>query len=87
LGELDTIAVDPAAWRGGVGRALMATATDALAAAGYRRAILWTVEGYERGRRFYESQGWVRGDRRRDEGRQVAFGRTLPERPQSGSSA
>jgi N-acetylglutamate synthase-like GNAT family acetyltransferase len=40
LGELDTIAVDPAASRSGVGRVLMTTAIDALAAAGYRRAIL-----------------------------------------------
>jgi GNAT superfamily N-acetyltransferase len=91
LGELDTIAVDPAAWRGGVGRALMTTAIDALSAAGCRRAILWTVDGYERGHRFYESQGWVRDGRRRDEGRQVAFRRTLADPPadptQSGSSA
>jgi GNAT superfamily N-acetyltransferase len=91
LGELDTIAVDPAARRSGVGRALMTTAVDALAAAGYRRAILWTVDGYERGHRFYESLGWVRDGRRRDEGRQVAFGRALPDpsadAAQSGSNA
>jgi GNAT superfamily N-acetyltransferase len=83
--------VDPGAWCSGVGRALMTTAIDALAAAGYRRAILWTVDGYERGHRFYESQGWVRDGRWRDEGRQVAYGRALPdpsaEAAQSGSSA
>jgi GNAT superfamily N-acetyltransferase len=90
VGELDTIAVDPAAWRSGVGRALMTTAIEALTAAGYDRAILWTVEGYERGQRFYESQGWVRDGRRRDEGRQIAYERPLAGRPpvaQSGSSA
>jgi GNAT superfamily N-acetyltransferase len=91
LGEVDTIAVDPPAWRNGVGRALMATAIDALTAAGYLRAILWTIEGYEQGQRFYESQGWVRDGRWRDDGRQIAFRRTLPEPSdevaQSGSNA
>lgn len=79
LGELDTIAVDPACWRGGVGAALMTTAVDALADAGYRRAILWTVDRYEQGRGFYESQGWRRDERLvRDDSRQIAFRRDLP---------
>lgn len=39
LGELDTIAVDPAHWRVGVGGALMGIAIDGLAREGYRRAI------------------------------------------------
>jgi GNAT superfamily N-acetyltransferase len=77
LGELDTIAVDPACWRSGIGAALMATAVDELTRTGYHRAILWTVAEYERGHRFYESQGWVLDGRTRNEGRQVAFSRSL----------
>jgi N-acetylglutamate synthase-like GNAT family acetyltransferase len=44
LGELDTIAVAPAYWRGGIGRALMAIALRHLREDGYREAILWTLE-------------------------------------------
>ncbi len=39
LGELDTIAVYPAWWRSGIGRALMATAIHALRANAYREAV------------------------------------------------
>ena len=68
LGELDTIAVDTPYWRTGVGRALISQALHYLKVDGYREAILWTVEGYERGIAFYEAMGW-----RRDGGRQVRF--------------
>ena len=79
LGELDTIAVDPAYWRAGVGRALMATALEGLSRAGYRRAILWTVARYERGRGFYQAHGWRRDETlTRDDGRQIAFRHDLP---------
>jgi GNAT superfamily N-acetyltransferase len=77
LGELDSIGVDPAYWRTGVGRALMAVAFDALAA--YDEGILWTIAGYERGIAFYESLGWVADGGTRDEGRQVSF-RWSPQR-------
>ena len=43
LGELDTIAVDPSAWRTGIGRTLMAVALRHLTANGYREAVLWTL--------------------------------------------
>jgi GNAT superfamily N-acetyltransferase len=77
LGELDTVAVDPREWRKGVGRALMSAAIDGLRAAGYAKAILWTVAGYERGRIFYESTGWQADGGARDDGRQVSFRRTV----------
>jgi GNAT superfamily N-acetyltransferase len=73
LGELDTIAVDPAWWRAGVGRALMAVALRALEAAGYREAVLWTLANYAQGQRFYEATGWRVDGGVRDEGRQVCY--------------
>ena len=73
LGELDTIAVDKPHWRTGVGSALMLLALRRLAADGYREAVLWTVEGYERGIAFYEAMGWRRAGGTRDGGRQVRF--------------
>lgn len=79
LGELDTIAVAPAAWRQGVGRSLMSCALDDLCAAGYRDGILWTLADYARGQRFYESTGWRASGEARDSGRQVAFRRSLTD--------
>jgi N-acetylglutamate synthase-like GNAT family acetyltransferase len=73
LGELDTIAVSPSAWRHGVGRRLMDSALDDLRAAGHREAILWTLADYEQGRSFYEATGWLASDEVRDAGRQIAF--------------
>ena len=73
LGELDTIAVDPAHWRKSIGTALMRTALDALAEAGFTEAILWTLAGYDQGQTFYNSMGWTRDGRTRDNGHQVAF--------------
>lgn len=77
LGELDTIAVDPANWRAGVGSALMRIALVGLADAGFRQAILWTLANYDRGQRFYESAGWTRDGGTRDEGHQVSFRHSL----------
>jgi ribosomal protein S18 acetylase RimI-like enzyme len=73
LGELDTIAVDPAYWRMGVGTALMRTALDAIVEGGYREGILWTLANYERARRFYLSAGWRPDGGSRDDGRQVSY--------------
>src|SRR5262249_32114745 len=75
LGELDTIAVAPSAWRTGVGRALMLIALDALALE-YREAIVWTVAGYERGHAFYHSTGWTIDGGSRADGREVSFRRS-----------
>ena len=71
LGEVDTIAVDPLYWRAGTGRMLMLLALQYLAADGYHQAILWTVEGYDRGIAFYEAMGWRRDGGIRDEGLQI----------------
>lgn len=71
LGELDTIAVDPLHWRTGIGTALMSVALRHLASDGYYEAIVWTVEGYERGIAFYKAFGWRRDGGVRDDGRQI----------------
>jgi ribosomal protein S18 acetylase RimI-like enzyme len=73
LGELDTIAVDPAHWRSGVGSALMRTALDALHHDCYREAILWTLAHYDRGQSFYLATGWTPDGGTRDNGHQVSF--------------
>ena len=77
LGELDTIAVDPPHWRTGIGKTLISLALKHLVSDGYSEAILWTVEGYERGIAFYEAMGWRQGSGVRDEGRQIRFRRDL----------
>lgn len=75
IGELDTIAVVPAWWRRGIGRALMAVANDHLDLDGYERAVLWTWAGYHRAAAFYPSVGWTRTQTFRDGGRQVCYSR------------
>lgn len=80
LGELDTIAVDPTAWREGVGRALMSVAVRWLRSDGYRRAILWTLARYPRGAAFYEAMGWRCSGATRQEGRQIRFDHDLSMR-------
>lgn len=77
LGELDTIAVAPSAWRRGVGRRLMDRALDELRAAGYHEGILWTLAHYEQGRTFYEATGWRASGEVRAAGQQIAFRSSL----------
>ncbi|WP_157181242.1 GNAT family N-acetyltransferase [Actinopolymorpha alba] len=86
LGELDTIAVDPAYWRSGVGTALMRTALEGIVEAGFTEGILWTLSGYDRGQRFYEAMGWRRDGGIRDNGHQISFRNSLgrPQRPRVG---
>jgi GNAT superfamily N-acetyltransferase len=57
-GEVAAIYLDPAAWSTGCGRALMASALDRLAAAGYEQATLWVLDTNARARRFYEAAGF-----------------------------
>lgn len=71
ISELDTIAVDPAWWRRGIGRALLAVALDQLRADGYREAVLWTLANYDQGQRFYAAAGWAADGGTRDAGRQM----------------
>ena len=77
LGELYTIAVDPSYWRTGIGEALMSVALRYLVVDGYDEAIVWTVEGYERGIAFYDAMGWCRDGGVRDGERQIRFRRDL----------
>lgn len=58
IGELDGFYVAPAAWRRGVGRALLAASVEQLRADGFRQATLWTAVDNHRPRRIYETGGW-----------------------------
>jgi ribosomal protein S18 acetylase RimI-like enzyme len=58
-GEIYAIYVDPAHWGTGAGRALMDVAVAQLTAAALRPVRLWTLDGNERARRFYERYGFV----------------------------
>lgn len=67
-GELYAIYVLPEAWGSGAGPALMASALEALRAAGFAEATLWVLADNPRARRFYEREGWrVDGATRREE--------------------
>lgn len=76
LGELDTIAVDPAYWRRGVGTALMDKALEELAGR-FDQAILWTLANYPQGQNFYAKTGWTPTDQTRDDGHQVCYHRSF----------
>jgi GNAT superfamily N-acetyltransferase len=58
-GEVPAIYVEPSAMGMGVGRELLEEATAELRLAGFSRATLWVLEANERGRRFYENEGWA----------------------------
>ena len=77
LGELDTIAVEPASWRRGIGRGLMDVSVQHLAGDGYTAAVLWTFARYQRGLAFYRAMGWNADGGTRDAGRQLRLRRAL----------
>jgi GNAT superfamily N-acetyltransferase len=56
--ELETIYLLAEVWRLGLGRLLMHSAIDDLAARGLSSAILWVLTDNHRGRGFYEAFGW-----------------------------
>jgi ribosomal protein S18 acetylase RimI-like enzyme len=56
--ELYAIYLDEAAVGRGIGRALLARATEDLRRRGYRSATLWVLASNARARRFYERAGW-----------------------------
>ena len=70
---IDTIAVAPSHWHQGVGKSLMAHALEGLLVDGYKHAILWTLNDYPLGEKFYVSTGWVKSDATRNDGDQVQF--------------
>jgi GNAT superfamily N-acetyltransferase len=55
----------PAHWVSGVGTALLERALERMRERGATRAKLWTLEGNDRGRRFYERRGWTLTDETR----------------------
>jgi len=57
-GELHTIYIDAAYQGVGLGRRLLGWALDHLRSGGYRVAVLWVLEGNQRGIGFYEAAGW-----------------------------
>jgi GNAT superfamily N-acetyltransferase len=57
-GELYAIYVHPSCWDRGIGRALIERAEESMRAFGFERAVLWVLEGNERGERFYRAAGW-----------------------------
>jgi GNAT superfamily N-acetyltransferase len=57
-GELAAIYADPAAQFRGAGRAVHEVAVGALAAFGFRHAVLWVLEDNPVARAFYERHGW-----------------------------
>lgn len=56
--EVHTIYVDPAAWRRGIGAALMAEVDGFWKPAGVRELVLWVFEANAESRAFYERLGW-----------------------------
>jgi ribosomal protein S18 acetylase RimI-like enzyme len=59
-GELRSIFVHPAAWRSGVGTALLDHALSELGRDGYRAATLWSFDDNDRANGFYERHGFER---------------------------
>ena len=58
-GEIYAIYIDPRRWRHGLGSELLGAAERTLHGDGFSQAILWVLEGNQRGRSFYENQGWA----------------------------
>jgi GNAT superfamily N-acetyltransferase len=68
VGEVRTFFVRPAAWRRGVGSALMSGALSVLPELGYTAASVWSFADNERANAFYERHGFERdGAERREE--------------------
>jgi ribosomal protein S18 acetylase RimI-like enzyme len=63
-GELYAIYLHPSCWDRGIGRAMLEQAEESMRAFGFERAILWVMEGNERGERFYRAAGWKRDGRK-----------------------
>jgi len=84
VGIVLALYVDPEAWRHGIGRVLIAGARDALVRRGYTHAMLWLLDGNDRGARFYTSDGWAFDGERRAEVvwaiavTELRYRRTLP---------
>jgi GNAT superfamily N-acetyltransferase len=83
VGEVRSFFVGPAAWRQGVGAALMARVLDGLAELGFEDASVWSFEANARANAFYERHGFERDGATRTEDAwahvpEVRYRRTLP---------
>jgi GNAT superfamily N-acetyltransferase len=85
-GRVDSLYVRPTAQGNGVGRQLLAAATEQLARDGATRAVLWVFEGNAPARLFYAREGWRPTGVRRVEPRfgvpELELGRHLATEPQ-----
>lgn len=59
IGELYTLYLDPEAFGGAVGAALLDSAVEVLRSGGFEKATLWVLHSNVRARRFYELHGWT----------------------------
>jgi GNAT superfamily N-acetyltransferase len=66
-GEVYAIYVVPEEWGAGAGHALMQESLRRLREDGYREGILWVLDDNPRARTFYEREGWILTDVRREE--------------------
>ncbi len=57
-GELLALYVDPGYWGRRIGAALIASARARLCELGFRKALLWMLQGNLRADRFYQIDGW-----------------------------
>jgi GNAT superfamily N-acetyltransferase len=58
-GELISLYVAPERWGSGYGRALLVAGRETLVELGYNPLGLWVLDGNDRARALYESDGWV----------------------------
>jgi GNAT superfamily N-acetyltransferase len=57
--ELYALYVDPDYWGHGIGKALILSARERLAALGFENALLWVLMGNVRADRFYRKDQWT----------------------------
>jgi GNAT superfamily N-acetyltransferase len=57
-GQLYALYVEPARWRGGAGRALLAAAEERFRETGFGRGVLWVLSTNAPARSFYDACGW-----------------------------
>lgn len=57
--EIPALYVHPDTWRAGYGRSLCRVALSRAREEGFRGVTLWVLESNQRGRRFYEAEGFL----------------------------
>lgn len=66
-GELYAMNIDPDAWRGGLGRALLNAVETNLSVLGCSEGVLWVTARNTQAQNFYVANGWTSGVRTRQE--------------------